>query len=109
MSACRQSKEEVVHPCLLRRDYPLLPLSILHADRRQLLKRYDETMQLFEPAAILTDSELAQQLLQHRPQVPVISAQELLQDGVPIEGCEDVATTTDNVNAYIFTRETNGQ
>ena len=41
---------------------------------------------LFNPAAILTDSELAQQLLQHRPQVPVISAQELLQDGVPVEG-----------------------
>jgi hypothetical protein len=43
-------------------------------------------MQLFDPAAILTDSKLAQQLLQHRPQVPVISAQELLQDGVPVEG-----------------------
>ena len=54
--------------------------------RRQLLKRYDKAMQLFDPAAILTDSKLAQQLLQHRPQVPVISAQELLQDGVPVEG-----------------------
>ena len=56
------------------------------APRRQLLKRYDKAMQLFDPAAILTDSKLAQQLLQHRPQVPVISAQELLQDDVPVEG-----------------------
>ena len=51
----------------------------------------------------------AKQLLQHRPQVPVISAQELLQGGVPVEGCDDVATTTDNVLAYIFTTGTTGQ
>ena len=51
----------------------------------------------------------AKRLLQHRPHVPEISAKELLQDGVPVEGCEDVATTTDNVLAYIFTSGTNGQ
>ena len=64
----------VVHLGVLRRGYPLLPLSILHADRQQLLKRYEEAMQLFEPTAIFTDSELAQELLQQWPQVPVISA-----------------------------------
>eukprot|EP00930_Biecheleria_cincta_P045226 TRINITY_DN31177_c0_g1_i1.p1 TRINITY_DN31177_c0_g1~~TRINITY_DN31177_c0_g1_i1.p1 ORF type:complete len:1417 (+),score=245.79 TRINITY_DN31177_c0_g1_i1:108-4358(+) len=99
----------VVHLGVLRRGFPLLPLSILHADKRQLLKRYEEAMQLFEPAAIITDSELAQQLLQHRPQVPVISAQDLLQGSVPLENCEDVPTTTDNVLAYIFTSGTTGQ
>ena len=51
----------------------------------------------------------AKPLLQHRPNVPEISAKELLQDGVPVEGCEDVATTTDNVLAYIFTSGTTGQ
>ena len=51
----------------------------------------------------------AKPLLQHRPNVPEISAKELLQDGVPVEGCEDVATTTDNVLAYIFTSGTGGQ
>ena len=66
-------------------------------------------MQLFEPTAIFTDSELAQEILQHWPQVPVISALELLQGGVPVEGCEDVANTTDNVPAYIFTSGTTGQ
>ena len=64
----------VVHLGVLRRGYPLLPLSTLHAERRQLLKRYEEAMQFFEPTAIFTDSELAQELLQQWPQVPVISA-----------------------------------
>jgi len=103
----------VVHLGVLRRGYPLLPLSTLHAERRQLLKRYEEAMQFFEPTAIIKDSELAQELLQQWPQVPVISALKLLRGGVRVdvssEGCEDVANTTDNVPAYIFTSVTTGQ
>ena len=45
---------------------------------------------LFDPAAILTDAELAQHL------------QQLLQP-------KTTATTTDNVLTYIFTSETTGQ
>ena len=48
----------------------------------------------------------AKRLLQHRPHVPGILANGLLQDGVPVENCEDVVTATDNVLAYIFTRGT---
>ena len=49
----------------------------------------------------------AKRLLQHRPHVPEILAKGLLQDGVPVDNCEDVVTATDNVLAYIFTRGTN--
>ena len=66
--------------------FPVLPLSITHADKKQLLQRYKEAMALFEPAAIVSDSRLACKLLEHRPHLRIISPQILLFGACTAEG-----------------------
>ncbi|CAK0849640.1 unnamed protein product [Prorocentrum cordatum] len=98
---------------VLRRGFPLLPLSVLHGDRGQLLQRYQEAMELFEPALVVSDSPLAQELVKHRPAVEVLSPAALLPNGAGLEGAGayggDVANTLDSPLAYIFTSGSTGK
>mmetsp|Transcript_78171 Transcript_78171/g.121958 ORF Transcript_78171/g.121958 Transcript_78171/m.121958 type:complete len:1461 (+) Transcript_78171:78-4460(+) len=94
---------------ILRQGFPLLPLSITHADKKQLLKRYSEAMELFQPAAILSDSEMAQHLMAARPGTAIISPAALLAEDHPVDDYQDVGTTLDNALAYIFTSGSSGQ
>lgn len=94
---------------VLRQGYPLLPLSIMHADRQQLLKRYKEAMELFRPAAIISDSPLAQHLVESHEGVEILSPEQLLTHEASSHDYEDVPTTLDHVLAYIFTSGSSGQ
>eukprot|EP00440_Ansanella_granifera_P033574 gb/GFBE01036433.1/.p1 GENE.gb/GFBE01036433.1/~~gb/GFBE01036433.1/.p1 ORF type:complete len:1446 (+),score=313.09 gb/GFBE01036433.1/:1-4338(+) len=94
---------------VLRQGFPLLPLSILHENRAQLEDRYQEVMELFEPAAVITDSPLVELLLQHRPNLRIISPSELLAGQEVSHNYHDVITTTDNVLAYMFTSGSTGK
>ncbi|CAJ1342946.1 unnamed protein product, partial [Effrenium voratum] len=91
---------------VLRQALPLLPLSISHGNRKQLLQRYEDAMMLFEPVAAITDSEMARELRQFR-EVKVISARGLLVGEA--EDFQDVETTTDHALAYIFTSGSTGK
>lgn len=94
---------------VLRQGFPLMPLSVKHGDKKQLRQRYKEAMELFKPVAIISDSPLAQELLEHRPGLQVIPPRELMTDEDPAEPYEDVPTTLDNVLAYIFTSGSTGK
>mmetsp|Transcript_39749 Transcript_39749/g.78599 ORF Transcript_39749/g.78599 Transcript_39749/m.78599 type:complete len:1454 (-) Transcript_39749:105-4466(-) len=93
---------------VLRQGFPLLPLSIMHGDQRQLQERYEDAMSLFEPAAVISDSPLARRLLERQPRLSIIPVQALFMDG-PLEAYEDVPTTLDHVLAYVFTSGTSGR
>ena len=72
---------------VLRQGYPLLPLSVTHSHRQQLLQRIEDAMQLFQPVAAVTDElELVKELKSHRPELQVLSAKELLEG--PVEPYE---------------------
>eukprot|EP00928_Gymnodinium_smaydae_P005193 TRINITY_DN11785_c0_g2_i1.p1 TRINITY_DN11785_c0_g2~~TRINITY_DN11785_c0_g2_i1.p1 ORF type:complete len:1479 (-),score=258.43 TRINITY_DN11785_c0_g2_i1:130-4020(-) len=66
-------------------------------------------MELLEPAAVISDSPLAQELLAHRPGVQLLSPKELLASAEPGQGYEDVPTTLDSVLAYMFTSGSTGR
>eukprot|EP00435_Cladocopium_sp_Y103_P062408 s86_g24.t1 len=99
---------------VLRQGFPLLPLSITHNNRTQLLSRYEDAMLLFEPvAAVVTDTPSGQNLMMElknfRPVLQVISASDLLNGETSVEDYEDVVTTTDHVLSYIFTSGSTGK
>ncbi|CAL1156171.1 unnamed protein product [Cladocopium goreaui] len=99
---------------VLRQGFPLLPLSITHNNRSQLLSRYEDAMLLFEPvAAVVTDTPTGQNLMMElknfRPVLQVISASDLLNGETSVEDYEDVVTTTDHVLSYIFTSGSTGK
>ncbi|CAE7286407.1 agiA [Symbiodinium natans] len=93
---------------VLRQGFPVLPLSITHGNRTQLLQRYEEAMSLFEPVAAITDSPLVAELQSRRPALQVISAHELLAADHP-RNYEDVPSTTEHALAYMFTSGSTGQ
>jgi hypothetical protein len=67
-------------------------------------------MELFVPVGIISDSPLAQCLLEERPGVQIISPQELLAAAEVQQGeVEDVPTTLDHVLAYMFTSGSTGK
>ena len=80
---------------VLRQGYPLLPLSVTHGNRPQLLRRYADAMELFEPVAAVTDSELVSELKSHRPALQVVSARELLNG--PVEPYEALARNAERL------------
>mmetsp|Transcript_60797 Transcript_60797/g.112803 ORF Transcript_60797/g.112803 Transcript_60797/m.112803 type:complete len:1471 (-) Transcript_60797:43-4455(-) len=94
---------------VLRQGFPLLPLSITHADIVQRSQRYRDAMELHAPVAIISDSNLAAELQQLRPIVPVLSAKALLNAQPMHSSYHDVQTTLDNVLAYIFTSGSTGR
>lgn len=95
---------------ILRRGFPVLPLSILHADKNQLRQRYKEAMDLFKPVAIISDSPMAQELLNHHPGVKIILPEDLFwEDPEKDYDDEDVPTTLDSVLAYMFTSGSTGR
>jgi len=93
---------------VLRQGFPVLPLSITHGNRTQLLQRYQEAMALFEPVAVITDSPLVSELQAHRPALQVVSARELLASD-EIGDYEDVPSSTEHALAYMFTSGSTGQ
>lgn len=94
---------------VLRQGFPLLPLSITHADKKQLRARYKDAMELFKPVAIISDSPLANDLLEFRPGTHIISPQKLFIDDMPGEAYQDIPSTLDCVLAYIFTSGSTGR
>ena len=99
---------------VLRQGFPLLPLSINHSNKSQLLSRYEDAMKLFEPeAAVVTNTpqcwDLVAKLKQNDPFLQVILASDLLNDETSVDNYEDVVTTTDHVLSYIFTSGSTGK
>ena len=99
---------------VLRQGFPLLPLSITHRNRTQLLQRYEDAMMLFEPvAAVVTDSEQGKEaiaeLKKKRPMLKEIFSSRLLHGDAFVEDYQDVITTTDNVLSYMFTSGSTGK
>eukprot|EP00971_Amphidinium_carterae_P274300 5443554-Amphidinium_carterae.1 len=94
---------------VLRQGFPLLPLSTMHADSNQRSQRYRDAMELHKPVAIISDSPLGAELQGIRPDVPLLSAQALLDAQTTYRSYHDVQTTLDNVLAYIFTSGSTGR
>ncbi|CAJ1410021.1 unnamed protein product [Effrenium voratum] len=98
---------------VLRQALPLLPLSISHGNRKQLLQRYEDAMMLFEPVAAITDSEMARELRQFRAEAScrelAFRCRPLFAQSKSSQATQDVETTTDHALAYIFTSGSTGK